>query len=278
MPAHATGPAAGLVAAAAVAVALAAVAATGARADLDFSRVHLVDHNATTGSTLWRSNMPVNSTSGEFQYAELMGMFAKRAAAANVSFSESTYLIDVSLNNLLNKGYSTEVAFWKAANASLGRIELWPLGVAGLLPPSVYPAAQRDEMAVNGSVWAVDKIPSRVRQLHAWVHEPQPQGAVAVLVHCEAGCDRTGEVVFSYDTAYTLASQPAETTYKLMCEQCGRCPNYFSTSAQEWWCVRETVLGGGSGALGNCLDLATCKPFGSCVLKNGTEAAVPSEH
>lgn len=38
-------------------------------------------------------------------------------------------------------------------------------GLAGVVPPSVYPPAKRMEMA-NSSVWAIDKIPSRIEIIH----------------------------------------------------------------------------------------------------------------
>ena len=46
----------------------------------------------------------------------------------------------------------------------------------------------------NGSVWAVDQVPTRVEALQKMLNTAYPRYA-AIYVHCEGGCDRTGEFV-----------------------------------------------------------------------------------
>jgi hypothetical protein len=91
-------------------------------ADLDYSRVHLVDHAVSPSGTtnfLFRGNMPTNSSSGEpvFALAELLSMMAQRAAAAGLTLPADAYVIDVSLNNIFDGStFAAEEAFWKSAN------------------------------------------------------------------------------------------------------------------------------------------------------------------
>ncbi len=51
--------------------------------------------------------------------------------------------------------------------------------------------------------------------------------------------------------------------YALDVSECGRAPNYFSTSALEWFCLyRAQNLA--DNAADPCLSFAKCKTFGDC--------------
>ena len=89
--------------------------------------------------------------------------------------------------------YSAEAAFWQSANASLGEYMNWEMGIAGLLPPTWFPQATALSMA-NGSVWQFDQVPTRIASVRTMLHTSHPT-SVAIYVHCEGGCDRTGELV-----------------------------------------------------------------------------------
>jgi hypothetical protein len=190
-----------------------------------------------------------------------MSMLAQRLADANFSMPEDPLFIDIDLDNAFNGAYwRVEEAFWRTANSSLGRLVNWPLGAAGLLPPSVYPPAEREKMALNGSVWDIDKLPERLAALRDMLTSDagRPQ---LIVVHCVAGCDRTGEVIGGYRMQFGLAPN-ATAAYAADVAECGRAPNYFSTNALEWMCV--TLEAQNNAPLGDCLHLAKCKPFGPC--------------
>jgi len=120
-----------------------------------------------------------------------------RASSQGVTLPEDLYLVDVSLCNPFDGGYSAEVNYWKdGAHADQGELVQWPLGLAGIFPPCIYPEDKRYSMA-NSSVWKVDKVPSRIEILHGMLTQSFPKTAV-IYVHCSAGCDRTGEVMGSY--------------------------------------------------------------------------------
>jgi hypothetical protein len=131
----------------------------------------------------------------------------------------------------------------------------------------------------------------------AWAGGGKP---VVMVVHCSAGCDRTSEVIgafrMTYDDGegtpqvrsrlprvkssqqepfYLVATHvnmarcvtctpqvTAADMYNMNCAECGRPPNYYSTHAQEWYCI--LLESQGVTGLGDCTGFATCEPLGSC--------------
>jgi hypothetical protein len=51
--------------------------------------------------------------------------------------------------------------------------------------------------------------------------------------------------------------------YALDISECGRAPNYFSTSALQWFCLYHTQQHAREGSV-PCTSFATCKTFGDC--------------
>ena len=227
-------------------------------ANLDYTRVHLVDHNVETNNFLFRGNMPVANHT-VFQYDQLLSYLKKRAAEAGVDFPSNFQLVDISLNNLFDKDLKVEKAFWSNPdNKKLGRFINWPLGLAGIVPPNKFSPSKQKEMA-NSSVWKVDKIPSRVTDIAAMVNTKSTVPTI-VYVHCTAGCDRTGEVIGSYRLKY----KPVNVTqmYALDIDECGRPPNYWSTTALKWFCIYMEE--NGRPNLADCNGFASCKFAGKC--------------
>ncbi len=149
----------------------AAVLGVVAAESLDYAKVHLVDHaTLPSGVTnfFFRGNMPVNdSGTPTFAYDELVQFMGQRAQAAGLAFPADPYIIDISLCNVFDGAtYAAEAAFWKSANASLGQYLNWEMGIAGLLPPTLYSESTALEMA-NGSVWAFDQVPARIVSLRS---------------------------------------------------------------------------------------------------------------
>ena len=52
------------------------------------------------------------------------------------------------------------------------------------------------------------------------------------VVHCTAGCDRTGEFIGSYRLQFQGVD--VYEMYQMDTDECGRSPNYWSTMALEW--------------------------------------------
>lgn len=250
-------------------------------------------------------NAPVNDTN--FQYDVMMQLAQERAKAVNATIPSSTssqtpstsspprplpspshlslspsplapspplspdiYLIDLSLS-VDEKGQ--EAKFF-SANPSLGEWMWWPLGLAGLVgPPSAFSEADRRRMAAfNGSVWDVDKLPTRVELLRQVLSKPGPADPrtgqprpMMVYVHCTAGCDRTGEMIAAYRLSYVdhRDSGAIQRVFGPNVAECGRVPNYYSVSATEWFCVFYSYAHGDAN-VGNCLHVADCAFLGDC--------------
>ena len=231
-------------------------------ATLDYTRVHLVDHNPETSNFLFRGNMPV--VNGAFAYDTLIDYFQKRAAEAKVSLPTSGFkLVDISLNNDFDgKDFKAEKAFWdNETNAKYGHFVNWPL-VGGLVSPSKFSKSEREKMA-NGSVWKIDKLPKRVDEIRSMMNTPNAENASSTFfyVHCTAGCDRTGEMVGSYRMKFTQENISSVYAHDIF--ECGRPPNYWSTTALEWFCVY--VQENGRPDLDGCTSFAKCKFGGKCV-------------
>lgn len=241
---------------------------------LDYKRVHLVDVSPRPqggNNYFFRGNMPTNDTT--FSYDLLSQYLTSRAKEANFTLPRDYYLIVISLNNGFDADLAKEQDFWgKKEHDTLGKFINWPLGMAGLLPPNLYPEDERKKMA-NSTVWGVDKIPDRVQDINTMLKQGRPDRAVAIYVHCTAGCDRTGEVVGSYRMQYTVHN--GIKMYNLNCAECGRPPNYWSTTAQQWYCYYYQYRFN-TQVLGDCMGFATCKMFGDCkpTHPNTTDASV----
>ena len=244
-------------------------------ATLDYTRVHLVDHDAATGNLLFRGNMPTNS-SHVFIIDTLLSYLKKRAKEASVPFPAAGefLLYDISLNNDFDgKDFKGERDFWKdPSTKSLGQFINWPLGLAGIVPPKLFPKSKIPTMA-NGSVWKLDQIPSRVQQIRNWLTTPltTPNKKVVVqYVHCTAGCDRTGEVIGSYRMRYN--NNDVIDMYSKDVAECGRPPNYWSTTALEWFCeyITNNPTFGLGPKVGDCEGFATCKFAGHCTPTHNT--------
>ncbi len=85
--------------------------------------------------------------------------------------------------------------------------------------------------------------------------------AAAIYVHCEGGCDRTGELVGAYRMRYFNTN--VTEMYAEDVSECGRAPNYFATNGLEWFCLYfGENFNGPTGS--TCTSFASCELFGKC--------------
>ena len=75
-------------------------------------------------------------------------------------------------------------------------------------------------------------------------------------------------ISFSYRLQYS--GQNMTTVYAEDVSECGRAPNYFSTSALEWFCLYHGENYNGP-TFPSCTSFAICKLFGSCEPTNTTD-------
>jgi len=219
-------------------------------AQLDYQRVHLVDHNPQTGNYLFRGNIPTNS-SGVFDYMHLTQYMAQRASDAGVPLPSAFYLVDITLMDNLNKA---EVQFWQNAPADLGELVEFGLGGAKL-PPWHYSHAEILKMAV-GPIWSHDKLPERMNAVNQWMNTANASGPWVMYAHCQYGCDRTGEFIAAYRMQWmnsTLADAYAKDT-----TECGRKPDTPHTYAIDWYCWYYEITTGLN--IGDCNSIKSNVP------------------
>lgn len=240
-----------------------------ASANLDFKRVHLVDKVGT--NLLFRGNMPVNDTA--FALDALLDFMHNRSASAGVAFPKDFRLIDITLNNVFDYD-AKEIDFWKHAPATFGELIKWPLGFDGIVSPHDLSDSIRRSMCKKG-VTTVDQLTERVQQLSGILRS---EHATVVYVHCSAGCDRTGEFVAAYrllngdfrnGRLTPSMSRNISAVYGEDVIECGRPPNYFSTTALKWFCFCQsyknmTFVAGPRVGPPVCSHFASCKTFGDC--------------
>jgi hypothetical protein len=258
-------------------VSLTIVSLTVSAESLDYKRIHLIEYNATSTNWLFRGNMPI--LNGSMAYTNLTAFLQMRAKEAGLAFPTDFLLHDLSLNTIFDDGYAAEHKWWQQAeNKDKGSMTTWTLGTAGLLPPSTYSEAKRKTMSQpssSDSVWKIDEIPKRVVLMRTML---ATKGAkpIVIYVHCEAGCDRTGELAGAYAMLYnaphvTPTPLPVEVYAQDHCSA-GRYPNYFSTSALQWYCYylkyAPTIARNYSDD--QCTLHADCKLFKDCHPKNAT--------
>ena len=101
-----------------------------------------------------------------------------------------------------------------------------------------------------GLLFGIDKIPSRIEQVHKWIHEPSEKPQV-IYWHCLGGCDRTGVVSAAYNIKYKGFS--LDDAHQRNVHDCGRHENYWSTSMLGWYCLYYEKETGKD--IGHCLHI-----------------------
>mmetsp|Transcript_16158 Transcript_16158/g.22563 ORF Transcript_16158/g.22563 Transcript_16158/m.22563 type:complete len:267 (+) Transcript_16158:48-848(+) len=248
---------------------------------IDPKRVHLVDMfprkslNASPNivrNYIFRGNNPVED--GQFAFDKLLDTVrASASTECGVTLPEKFRVVDIDLENLSDPGQKTELDFWKN-HPELGEVFSWPT-LGTILDVKHTPFEK--EVVRSGS-WAVrgnaDDLDSRMKMLNGMLKNITDVSTV-FYVHCNAGCDRTGEFIGSYMMSYL--GYNATTAMGEDCRQCGRCPNFYATNAMGFWCLTLQERKERTN-LGNCKDFAGCKYLGDCNAHNPTHPANPCPH
>lgn len=159
---------------------------------------------------IFRSNFPkvtVNGT-GKFAFPNpLLGWMQQRAKeeGGGKPFPAAFTLNDISFDNVLElKDIMIEIDYYKT-HPSTGNLTFWPL-VGQFIPPQDFNETDRSKLANDpATLWAIDQLPQRLPEIRAKLMDESGPPTV-YLWHCEAGCDRTGEV--SADRATAAPPQP----------------------------------------------------------------------
>ena len=239
------------------------------------SRLHLVDMHPRRGPArhfLFRGNNPMTKGKSSFPRSELERMLREAAASeCGTALPSVLRFVDLDLENPADPGYADEVAYWRNRTGSEGGLELWPT-FGSVLEPKHTPLR---ESLVHSGKWAIaghgDHLTERLLAVRAMLTNESAPPTI-LYVHCNAGCDRTGEFVGAYAMAHL--GYNATTAMGEACRQCGRCPNYYATNSIGWFCLTLQYLHNRTD-LGNCLDIAGCTFLGDCRAHSPTHPANP---
>jgi protein-tyrosine phosphatase len=167
-----------------------------------FTVQHVNFIQAVNGNYLFRGGIP--NYDGQFQYDILVNQMRTVAEEqGGVTLPDTFYMIDI---NLLNPADSeitdiiTEVNFF-GNNTKLGSVLRYPI-YGEVTNPFNYTADYIKDRALTFATWSVDKLPAFVEQIHSIVSEKNNSMPTVSYIHCECGCDRTGEVSGSYYMRY----------------------------------------------------------------------------
>ena len=194
---------------------------------------------------LFRGSGPVDDE-GNFNYTDLHNSIVSAGKMANVSVPDSFYIIDVSLLNIENgDDFSrvwAEFEFFED-HPELGQLQYWPTRGTDINSKDDSIAADvtlTEYLEKNASAWLRDPLEARVDQLRKWLNSSESQlgisNPVVIYVHCSGGCDRTGEMIGSYELRYmNMSWEKVNTINNDRCEGSpNACINYEST---RWYCL-----------------------------------------
>ena len=204
--------------------------------DVRTHRVHLVDLRPDVW--LFRGPNPV-VRSEIFAYEKLVAAMRAAAQKQGAALPPDFYLLDVSFLYLERTDVAVERQFF-ADNPDKGEFLHYP--VFGLMEPAWLQYGINRLARAFGFVDAAG--PERARALaHLDIAavgalrallEKAHDRPVVIYAHCEAGCDRTGEVIGAYRMQYEGLS--AQEAFDRNTQECGREENGFSTRALQAYC------------------------------------------
>lgn len=226
--------------------------------------VHWVDSDPTTGNMLFRGGAP--EVKGNFDWNALVGAMSVAAKAVNKTLPPSFQVLDINVENLDDRYFHhdglhvvAEKEFFDK-NPRNGTFVFWYThGTFGKAAQS-FLSDDIHWLATTYTTWSTDNLWIRVPALRSYLTRKTSPPTV-IYLHCDCGCDRTGELMGSY------AMQYQGKTWDQVCEWnnqiAGRpqmCPNVHS---MQWYCLYlNQVLGFKS--TGNCLNDHYCLPV-SCM-------------
>lgn len=174
-----------------------AVLAATCWASLNPKRVHLIDYNPTLNNFMFRCN-ELKTDDGKFPY-DLLKEYMNDVSLTILKrpLPSDIFLVDMCLLNSITDGADIKLEKeYFAAHPDQGQFMNWPI-VGNLENPHKISESLLKELAVTLGEWQLDKLAHRVPALNAMLNYNFTRPA-AIVVHCEAGVDRTGEVSGSY--------------------------------------------------------------------------------
>jgi len=198
-----------------------------------FSIEHVNFIQSLNNNFLFRGGIPnYNNT---FQYAILVSQLQEMAKSQGyLSLPASFQLIDL---NLLDPNSSeiTDIKIEKAyfeSNPTKGKFIHYQI-FGESTDPFNYSSTEIQQKALTFAQWSADKLPTFIETIRGLVVTPSPTPLVT-YVHCECGCDRTGEVSGAYYMAYMNMS--LHDAHELDMKIAGREITTDNHYALNWYC------------------------------------------
>ena len=190
--------------------------------------VHFVDYHTKTGNYIFRGNMPLINNS--FAYDQLMNTIRNIVKnKLHRTLPSDTFLIDISLINpvIEEQDLKRESLFFKQ-NPDKGILINHPI-YGALTSPNSYPEELRKELEQIPSLGHLSRLVENINELI----DTKNSKAQIIYVHCEAGHDRTGEVIAAYQMRYAQISY--ECAYSNANKIAGRLISGYSQSGLQWY-------------------------------------------
>jgi len=217
---------------------------------LEERKVVYIDKSAQkSGFTtyLFRGNEPKIKVNGVDTFAyDLLRKYLANATVTQAGFQlpSSYYLIDIKfVYDTIDPAESNDIIMetdFFNSNPTLG--EFYTHTILGdLLAPSSYNKSQLIKLVPSLSQWQHDDLPGYIYALHQLLNFQRDQNTV-IYLHCECGCDRTGEISGSYALSYL--NKTFADVIKWNDGIAGRSilPNH--QSALDWYCMYLSMVEG----------------------------------
>ena len=225
--------------------------------DFDAKRVHLIDE--INGSYFFRGNEPLigNGKNRQFAYTELISKINQKLEHAGHEklAPDSFQLVDISLLNSAADEFDLKIErnFFEE-NPSKGSFIHWPMfGITEIVPANetvrtlgkisldlLYPTFllvhTLTKIDINKVSKHNKKIHKEVKKLHKMLQSSGENNTKKTVfyIHCNAGCDRTGEFIAAY--RMTINKLSCSEASDKNTGECGRPQNYYSVNGTYWYC------------------------------------------
>jgi len=194
--------------------------------------VHFIQSAST--NFLFRGGIP--NEGNTFEYDDLVGqLLAMAQTEGNLTLPAPFLLFDF---NLLDPNSSddrpdiaTEQDYYKQ-HPETGTFIQYPI-LGEKVDPFTLPESEVKQKAVTFDQWSVDRLPTFIEKIRGILSTPSMPPVVG-YIHCQCGCDRTGEVSGSYYMAYMNMS--LHDAHELDMKIAGREITNENHYALNWYC------------------------------------------
>lgn len=205
-----------------------------------------------TPNFLFRGDTPDIDPGSGFDYGCLRDAISTAATNAKIILPDNYYLVDICLLQTANSGEVPSIVAeyeYFQKHPDEGQAVYWSTEGVGLDPYCIDDLNQRNYLVTTLGYWLPDPLVDRISSLRSWLEgtyqgtpvplaAPVPSGPVVFYVHCNGGCDRTGEIIAAYAMHYLSKTWLAANADNYECCYGGQqpfgCDNYF---AARWYCL-----------------------------------------